>query len=1484
MYFNQDSFKHNTPLELYVCRPNNRTAAPVIGYENDSMTLKLLDISELSFEVPEYIYLSQKKATILNPCFHYLSQYMRIKDSEGRIFRINAEPEIRETPDGRIKSVSADSLECELQDKDITALAVNMGNELSLEWYSENLNALGAPINYITFINDSEPRLSLMHILMEYAPNWKIGHIDTELRSMRRSFEIDASDLYAILTQDVARAFECVFLFDTAARTISAYKVENIGEDTHIYLSIHNLITNQVITPSSDNIYTQFSVLADDGKDILPFANFGSHRISNYDYFLNPIWFDETTITKYNAYKTNVDAKRNRYMELTKSWNYLNSQVTELYDRVPDSRCEAAWTDLTSEQLDAELESYQAAAALLRELHTVDGVLQIEGSSDYGIYVSLTEVIIPKLMAQIEAVNSGKPKPDEEVSWKTNWDLYGINELNHLLLTYTDAVTLYSAYTQPYDSGVHSENEALYKLNHQLYLENTEYVRQIQAAIGARKSRVAELQAEMEKLQTERKHLIAYAQMTHPEHGFTSEELKTFESLTVHTDYENENILVTDFDDAIAQVDLAEELYNAACEQLAIESRPQLSMRIDLDSFLSITRYNGFTDELAVGNFIRVGANSDESEKLRIVSIQFQPSDLSARLNLEFSNMVTTYNRRDDYTYLTGNSYSRSGKNKITAGISSEDLTTALSTLLNSKFASFTSSPVFQNATAQNIQAVLGAFDVALADYLKTKDLSAEVADISKLSADSAFITYLQTQFASLTELDAAKIDVEELIADYAEIKLLLSGSTTTGSLHTIYLNAQNSVIDTAYIKDLMAQNITVNDLKAGNINTDYIGLASDDGALSINGATMQFSDTSGVRLQLGKDADGNFSFILRGSEQSVLIDEKGLHEDAITDGLIKTRMVDDNAIDTTKVDWTSAGASEENGKPVWKSTNITVNEDGTTLTEKINTIQTAIDTNALEITQLISDTTITKADGTTVSVKDDYNRTKDTVDSHAQILSSHESSISGVTSKTNTLEQDLNSTKNNISSITTNLEGDISSLEERTGTLELGLDNFKIGVESHLEETNENAAILANMAAGEMLYGNPTFALENPEGFLPEHFSEYFPGISLYKCDHTAVTVTANTATPIEDSLAHSISFSASEWNTETEQFIGGFCFHTASRCNGRYVCKIIAKIPADYSLECLETTAGASCDARWIGETKTYGDISGKNIGTGRWAEYDFYVGCGDTGDFGEMFHFCLTSSSSAPSEAYPVTWELCFATVYDITNTFSYARKLNHMEASIKAQGDRIDQVISNTMVTVTDVDDNGTATEKVIDVKEMYNRMNSSLEGTTTQIGEISKTVEKNTENVVALQGQMISIETTVNGINTTITNIPESIDERVQATIANYEMTSEAWMAKFKEALNAPDENGEIVGTTVGEVTISSKGIQFDKGPKRSVFNTDEINVYENENRVFGIQEDSVYTNRLLAPNGADFYGIKAVPMQISEDTKFLCFVPSGGDS
>ena len=161
-----------------------------------------------------------------------------------------------------------------------------------------------------------------------------------------------------------------------------------------------------------------------------------------------------------------------------RSWNYLNSQVSELYDRVPDSRCETAWTGLTLEELQAELESSQSAAALLRELHTSDGILQIENTSDYGIYASLTEVIIPKLEAQIEAVKAGRLTPEKELSWETNWNLYGINELNNKLIEYSESTDTVS-YTHL--SLGQSDYDSLIKYNNELKAAKSEELKNMQA-------------------------------------------------------------------------------------------------------------------------------------------------------------------------------------------------------------------------------------------------------------------------------------------------------------------------------------------------------------------------------------------------------------------------------------------------------------------------------------------------------------------------------------------------------------------------------------------------------------------------------------------------------------------------------------------------------------------------------------------------------------------------------------------------------------------------------------------------------------------------------------------------------------------------------------------------------------------------------------------------------------------------------------------
>ena len=934
MNFSKNFYQRNEPWDFYIARPNKTLVTKLTGIDPSTANtdINFIDLSELTFDVREQIYSHSQKKYIHNQSYDYLHQYMYIKTSTDIWFRISEEPTTHIDEDGEYKNVRCQSLECELMDKDIVSLVVNMANELSLEWFDDNLNAMGYPSQYISFINETDHRLSLLHLILEYAPNWKIGHVDIELRDMRRSLDLSSSTVYAILTQDVAKAFNCIFVFDTNQRTINAYKVENVGSDTNIYISVHTLIHEHIISPSTTNVYTQFSVLADEDKDILGYANFGSNVISNYDYFMNNIWFDEATVEKYKTYKTNIESKRQRYIELTTSYNELSIERMERYDRKPLDDCSLTWVGMSLEELQTELQGYQSALNFLISLHTVDGELEIEGTADYATYLSYKDVIIPKLQAQISAVQSGLIKPETEVQWEQNWDLYGINELQTRRSVYLEKVNTLKAYELPYDP----DNESMsgydpdyYEAQHELYLENLGYVNEINAKITELQKEVSTIESSMSAIQTERSEITDYVRIDNAVHGFTTSELDAIESLTIHTDYTNENILVTDYDDTLAVIELAKELYDSSIEQLAVESRPQLSVSTTLRNFLSIVKYNDFTDELEAGNFIHVGMNSDETEKLRVISISFNPCDLTEDLTVTFSNITVGYNKQDDYTYLLENGGNGSSKNSIQASITSKDITTALSSLLNTKFYNFINSSDFSNATTGSIEAALGNFNTILSKYLKTENLESAVANIGELSADSAFITYLQTEFASITSLEAATGDIDQLTAQYAEIATLLSGSTTTGSLQTIVLNAQNATIDSAFLKDLIAQNITVNDLKAGNINTNKIGISSQDGSLTIQGPTMQFSDQNGVRLQLGKDAEGNFNFILKNGDQAVILDENGLHEDAIADGMIKTSMVADGAITEDKIDKTNVREwTDSNGDKIFDVSKLYYGDD----------------------------------------------------------------------------------------------------------------------------------------------------------------------------------------------------------------------------------------------------------------------------------------------------------------------------------------------------------------------------------------------------------------------------------------------------------------------------------------------------------------------------------------------------------------------------
>ncbi len=222
--------------------------------------------------------------------------------------------------------------------------------------------------------------------------------------------------------------------------------------------------------------------------------------------------------------------------------------------------------------------------------------------------------------------------------------------------------------------------------------------------------------------------------------------------------------------------------------------------------------------------------------------------------------------------------------------------------------------------------------EYAAITYATIQNLDAVNANVEHLTAD-----YADFKSAYIVELESATADIGILNADMANLKTFLAGNGAAGDFQVIHLTSENAVLDSALIRTAVAQSVTVNDLLAGTISTDKFRIASDDGGISIEGATQQWRDENGVvRMQAGKDANGDFTFALfDATGEGILIDADGIHEDAIADGLIVDSMVSDTAnINASKLDIASLFREMNDSSEILYASRIWLDSEGQTLNQ----------------------------------------------------------------------------------------------------------------------------------------------------------------------------------------------------------------------------------------------------------------------------------------------------------------------------------------------------------------------------------------------------------------------------------------------------------------------------------------------------------------------------------------------------------------------
>lgn len=126
--------------------------------------------------------------------------------------------------------------------------------------------------------------------LVQQQTGWTIDHVDADLLNEYRTMDIDDEQVYGFLMSTVADTFKCYFDFDTVNKKINCYSK---NEETYrpinagINFSFRNLIQEQTITESSDDIVTALTVKGAEGVGISLVNPLGNDVIYDFSYYMN---------------------------------------------------------------------------------------------------------------------------------------------------------------------------------------------------------------------------------------------------------------------------------------------------------------------------------------------------------------------------------------------------------------------------------------------------------------------------------------------------------------------------------------------------------------------------------------------------------------------------------------------------------------------------------------------------------------------------------------------------------------------------------------------------------------------------------------------------------------------------------------------------------------------------------------------------------------------------------------------------------------------------------------------------------------------------------------------------------------------------------------------------------------------------------------------------------------------------------------------
>jgi len=760
------------------------------------------------------------------------------------------------------------------------------------------------------------------------------------------SFEIDSQDVYTFLVSELAGYFNCIFDFDTVNNVINAYRIETIGDDTKIFLSFRNVQNSVDVTPAqelftqftvanSEGLSILYANFGDtDIEDISYFLNTKYLPQSTIDKYR--AWYDfrESKRDEYIELSRSYNNQYNIAMEIKDrvpsdmlnisqlsgytSQDQLEEEIDNYYALMIGMLDSFIYTSKDDIQPPSARELYPTFADYITAMNNYIEQLEelvdknkeeeataFKDSLYYNSYYMMKTFTVPNLIITYDNLMLPSYETKKKYYEAYEYDfrekdeggfgwLYGVDELKAYQKTHADKVAVYQEYATAWEDIPDTPEgdefrakhiESTYREKHDLYVKYKNGYDSATAALAIRQREYDDAYAIAEDIDEERS-ALADSVKKENWNDFTNLDLIRLSRLVRHTDYVNDNIAyLENIDTSSTVIDKHIEMYNEALEELFAESHPQYTYATSVDDVLANNEYEPFHPEFKVGNFIRIGLDDETQVKLRLIGISFNPMVYDQNMELTYSNMVRYRKKRNDFVSLVESTI-QSAKNQISArynkSADADNTVTVTYDLVQKILQSSAFTGYAQNIQNSTINAAAGNIDSLSAEYIKTSELAAKVADIDTLYADSAFMNTLQTN-------------------------LMMADTAFANYLQTVSQTVVTSTVSTEYVMNLVAGHISAGDLTAGDIVlTDSMRIISQNengGNLLFNGSTLQFTDANGdVGIQIGYGNETYPHMVIKDENGAAMFTSSGITANGIPTGIIVNNMISDNTIEKEKL------------------------------------------------------------------------------------------------------------------------------------------------------------------------------------------------------------------------------------------------------------------------------------------------------------------------------------------------------------------------------------------------------------------------------------------------------------------------------------------------------------------------------------------------------------------------------------------------------